>query len=457
MKTTHTPKVVAASLSLAAVMAFFGTSSVLASTWTGVGGNWNSDGNPGWNGTGVPDAAGAIADFTSTDNRTVTVDASTRTVGTLTLSGAGDKATSISTTSFGLIFNNNGATNAFGTAGALISNTDSSTGTTNRLDISAGTNSTLADDLTIANTGGSTRSSGSIVFSNGFGGTGNLIISNVSNNIAAGQIVFGQSSNFAGSVLIQKGAVTFAQNTSFGGVGNAITLGSSGNSATLVSTGGSTTFSNNITVAATVGTNVLGSSNIAATNSTYAGTLLLSGGVSLTSAKTGGADVRYTGVISGAGGVTTVGTGETQFGNASTSITNTYQGNTTLAETSSLVLSDNAKLTFYVGANGVNNQITGTGQALTLDGDFVFDLTGAAAVGSWTIVDVANLNETFNSTFTVSGFTESSNVWTMTSGPTTYTFTEATGILTAVPEPSTWMLLALTGTIAMVFRRRRKD
>jgi autotransporter-associated beta strand protein len=129
---------------------------------------------------------------------------------------------------------------------------------------------------------------------------------------------------------------------------------------------------------------------------------------------------------------------------------NTYTGST-LVNAGTVLLADNASLTFYIGATGVNNSFQGTG-VLNLDGDFVFDLAGAASVGSWTIVDVASLTETYGSTFTVQGFTEtSSGVWE--SGG--YTFTEATGILTAVPEPSI-SLLAAFGLAGVCVRRRSR-
>ncbi len=136
---------------------------------------------------------------------------------------------------------------------------------------------------------------------------------------------------------------------------------------------------------------------------------------------------------------------------------NTYTGNTTVS-TGTLVLADNASLNFLIGANGTNNGIGGGG-TINLNGDFTFDLTGAAATGSWNIVNIASLTENFGATFTVaSGFAETfvgSNIWTKAVGPSTYTFTEATGLLTAVPEPATWGLLAFSLTTVIVLRRRR--
>jgi len=131
---------------------------------------------------------------------------------------------------------------------------------------------------------------------------------------------------------------------------------------------------------------------------------------------------------------------------------NTYSGNTTVVADQNISLLDNAQLTFYIGANGVNNSISGTGNVF-LDGDFLFDLTGAdtTAGNTWNIVDVANLNETFTATFSVIGFSESSDVWT--SGD--WIFSEATGILTIVPEPATFTL-ALLGGLGLWFASRRR-
>jgi autotransporter-associated beta strand protein len=415
-----------------------------ASVWTGGSGNWSDNSATGWNGTGVPDGIGAIADFANGATGTVTVDISTRTLGTLTTS-LGNFTRSLTLTN-GLIMNQDGA----GAGVATISNTNASTNVNNRLSIGLGV-ITLADDLQIINSGGSTNGTGAVTFSGTLAGSGNLTLNNVSNSITSGAIqLSGANSTFTGAVSIQRGAVVA---NSLGASANAVALGSSGNSATLVSQGSTTNIANNITVASTSGTNVLGStSTAAASNSIFSGSIILNGGVTLSSVKGAGADVRYTGVISGVGSVRTAGSGETQFGNGVASVTNTYSGNTTLTETSSFVLSDNAKLTFYIGANGVNNQITGSGQTLTLDGDFVFNLTNAAAVGSWTIVDVANLTETFGSTFTVVGFTNVGDIWT--SGDGNYSFNEATGVLTAVPEPSTVLLSGL-GLACLLFRVRR--
>jgi uncharacterized repeat protein (TIGR02543 family) len=131
--------------------------------------------------------------------------------------------------------------------------------------------------------------------------------------------------------------------------------------------------------------------------------------------------------ISGSGGALT------KIGSGTLTLTaaNTYTGNTTI-NGGTLALADNAQLRFVIGANGVNNKVTGNGTA-TLDGDFNLDLSGAdTTVGnSWLLLDVATLSETFGATFTVLTFTETSpGVWKKQIDATKrYVFSVATGVL----------------------------
>jgi len=133
--------------------------------------------------------------------------------------------------------------------------------------------------------------------------------------------------------------------------------------------------------------------------------------------------------------------------------TNSYRGNTTV-NAGTLVLADDTTMTFYIGANGVNNGILGTGN-LTLDGDFIFNLDDAVltAGNSWNIVNVGSLTETFGSTFTIQGYTETapgSGIWN--SG--NLSFSEVTGVLSVVPEPASALLL-LGGVAGLCLFRRR--
>jgi autotransporter-associated beta strand protein len=370
------------------------------------------------------------------------------TVGTLSLGGSSAASSWTFTMSNSITLNQDGAGAGF----ATISNTDSGIGN-NRIIFNSGAgNLVLADDLLISNTGGSTASNGSVQINTLISGTGNITISNVSNSITAGYVRLATSANtFIGNVAVQKGAVGFNSASSFGSSSNALTLGAAGQGSVNVQYigTGSPVIANNIVVAAgTGGTTTLGStSTSAANNVTYAGTILLNGDLSVSGANAAGAAVILSNVVSGTGGLSLTGTGEVRLTG-----TNTYSGNTNVSA-GSLNLADNAQMRFVIGANGVNNQVNGSGPAL-FSGDFTFDLIGAASVGSWTIVDMSSLNKTFASSFTVVGFTDNGNN-TWTSG--NYTFSEVSGLLTAVPEPAS-SALALGGlTILLGSTRRRRD
>lgn len=128
---------------------------------------------------------------------------------------------------------------------------------------------------------------------------------------------------------------------------------------------------------------------------------------------------------------------------------NTYTGNTTVPSGNSLVLADNAGLTFVVDGLS-NNSITGAG-SVTLDGDFTLDLAYADLTdgNTWNLVDVGTLAETFGATFTVNGFTEAgtTGIHTMVDGLNTWTFDEATGSLSLDVAPATGYTLWVTNPL----------
>lgn len=134
---------------------------------------------------------------------------------------------------------------------------------------------------------------------------------------------------------------------------------------------------------------------------------------------------------------------------------NTYTGNTTVPTGNTLVLADNAGLTFVVDGSS-NNKITGAG-TVTLDGDFTLDLAYADLTdgNTWNLVDVGALTEGFGETFTLKGFgstfilkpfTEAgtSGVHTMVDGLNTWTFDESTGSLSLDVAPATGYTLWVT-------------
>ena len=88
-----------------------------------------------------------------------------------------------------------------------------------------------------------------------------------------------------------------------------------------------------------------------------------------------------------------------------------------------------------LGASGTNNVISENGNAtLTLAGDFNVDLTNPAAAfdGSrWTPVNLGTFPANpFAANFSVTGFTESADVWDLVADGKIWVLTEATGELT---------------------------
>jgi len=131
-------------------------------------------------------------------------------------------------------------------------------------------------------------------------------------------------------------------------------------------------------------------------------------------------------VISGSGSLTKNGSATLTLGAVST-----YSGNT-VVNAGTLSLPAAAGLRFVPTTNGTSNQITGNG-GVELAGTFTIDLSGANLTNgnSWTLVDTVSLSsEVFLSSFSVAGFTETTNVHTLVDGDNTWTFSEATGVLT---------------------------
>jgi len=145
-----------------------------------------------------------------------------------------------------------------------------------------------------------------------------------------------------------------------------------------------------------------------------------------------------------------------------TSASSTYAGNiylqAALANRSRLVFSDDSIMNFAIGANGVNNSISGVNGIATFNGDFKFLLDGASQnIGdTWTVASVGS--QTFSDTFTVKDFTADIGgiLWTKAIDVDKwYQFSESDGKLTVVPEPATWILLIL-GAMGIAFYSRKK-
>ena len=260
----------------------------------------------------------------------------------------------------------------------------------------------------------------------------------------------------AASFTLNAGTVVASGNNSFGGINSLLTI----NGGAITLTSGPTIANTNIVIGGNfglqgttaaayfVGSVSLGSATRTITN-TASGNRAFSGNISASSASAG---------------LTLAGTGTTTLGG-----TNTYTGNTTVTG-GTLNLADNAQLRFTIGLNGTNNQLTQSGSAVVnLDGDFVFDLTGAGTTvgNSWTLtsgtINYNGLGGTFSVLSTAGAFTETfsgSGIWTRDENSVTYQFSELNSQLSVVPEPSTCAMLAIAAAgVAghMVRRRRRQD
>ena len=118
---------------------------------------------------------------------------------------------------------------------------------------------------------------------------------------------------------------------------------------------------------------------------------------------------------------------------------NNYSGDFNIA--GRFRLADAGSITFTIGADGVNNSLSGTGYAV-YNGVFNFDLSAAGTNpgDSWIITSVAN--QTFGATFSINGFTEvTPGIW---DGPD-YWFDVASGVLSYGEPPTLTGIYLNTG------------
>jgi hypothetical protein len=172
-------------------------------------------------------------------------------------------------------------------------------------------------------------------------------------------------------------------------------------------------------------------------------------------------------VISGPG---TIYFGDNGSGEAGRTVTftsglSTYAGNIIMSPLPSRTTAGYARLTFAagsimnftIGANGVNNSISGIG---TLDyaGALNINLTAADNTIGDTWILSNPMTQTYESTFSINGFTSlgDSNTWTEAANGVIYQYTQNNGTLTVVPEPAT-AVMALIGALGMglIWLRKR--
>ena len=440
------------------LFAVFGlTCSMHASDWIGANGNWDSDINPGWNGTGIPNGIGAIANFGDVVTGTTTQNiAGGVTVGTISLTNDSNNSRTITLTN-AITMNQDGVGGGF----ATITNANAFVGTTNALILGAGS-LVLADDLLISNTGGSTAVNGGVQILSTISGAGNIILSNVSNTVSsstsfAGAIRIQTGVNtFVGSVLVQKGAVTFNQASSFGGAGNTITLGQAGQgSATLMSTAAFTTANPIVVASGSGGTLVLGSASTAA--SIYSGAITLNGNLTYNSFSTNANGSTISGAISGPGGITFTNNGAAANISRLTNTGNTFSGGTTVTAGTLIANGDHT-----LGAGNVS--LTASGVTLTLQNgatnDYIADTASISIVNGAT----ANLSYLLGMTDVVGGIVlngvTQTNLGTYGSPTSGADFQSAffagNGTLTLIPEPAAYAMLAVGAGLLGMQRLRRK-
>jgi autotransporter-associated beta strand protein len=384
-----------------------------ASDWTDDGnyyGSWSSDGIPGWNGTGVPDAPGAIAQLitpplyypeTNQDNPAGV------TVGTLQFGNNNDMGPyywTIDVTN-PIILNQDGQ--GVGLPARIINNNQNATDQNAFYFPTAGGSFVLNDDLFVSNPAGafSQNPNGSIQFGVPLTGTGNVTFNSdgpisSTNRSSPGAIWLNQNSTFTvpvgGKILVQKGLVAVdntgnvdpASFTPFGVKTNPITIGEAGagDAALLARLNNAP-----IDYAVTIAPNNLGETRTfgAASNGNFTvstQSVTLNGDLNLRAGTTSrGAYQQYTGNFSGAGKLTKTGPAVAVLSGA-----NTYTSPTTIAE-GTLVFENHASL-----YNGDNTKWNATKLIVQAGASLGFGI-GNPGAGNFTDSEIVSFNNSFGS------------------------------------------------------------
>ncbi len=308
---------------------------------------------------------------------------------------------------------------------------------------------TDAVTLTINNT-----STGQTSFNNALqDGTAGRVLTLIINSSGSGGTSLNSTPNhtYSGGTIVQRGL--FTSNSNVIGLGG-VNLSATATHTATVRVASTGSVANNFTSSgAANGTNVL---EFTATSGTLDGSITLNQNLNVGVRLSGATGVVFNGNITGTANLIK---GQYQGGNSGllTLAGHASHSGDTIINNGAFTLADTGSLTFYIGADGVNNRITGTSTGLaTFDGTFNFNLTNASLIdgNSWSIVTLSN--RSFGSTFDVAGFTEiESGIW---SNGTGFTFSEATGLLaySVIPEPSAFAGLAGLGALGFAALRRRR-
>ena len=256
-----------------------------------------------------------------------------------------------------------------------------------------------------------------------------------------GTIVLSGANIYTGATQIYRGTVKLDGGNNRLPTGTALTMGGTADNSTLNLNGRNQQLASLIHSGSTAGTRTVTNSSATASVLTLSGSTDRSflGTTTSATAITGNLSLIKAGTF-----------------NQTLADTSTYTGNTTV-NGGTLTLASGSTMTFFIGANHVNNGITGTG-ILALNGTFIFDLSSANTTNgnTWLVADFANLLESIGGTFAVQGFTKAGSTWN--SGY--FNFSETSGILSystgAIPEPATYAALAGSAMLSLCLLRRRR-
>ncbi len=280
--------------------------------------------------------------------------------------------------------------------------------------------------------------------------------------IGAGSLLMGTGKTFSGGLVLTEGRLrTNGSSTASGG---AIT-GSPFGTGTLTLRGGilqsfsgtTRTYHNSVLIDGNVALGGLAPDDVTVTGQQTFSTL--GGGTTTVSAGTHTLDVRSAVVwnqnIGGTGGLIKTGGAGLSFAGD-----NTFSGGLQIAE-GAFTLTSAGSLRFNLGDGGLANSVSGVGSA-TFDGTFVLDRSAVTAgTGTWNLVNVATLSESFGGSFTLRFLDETGSFTDAGGGLYTFgdwSFSTATGALSLapVPEPSAFAALAGLGALGFASQRRRR-